>query len=354
MSDLVNQELNDLASRAAGHGGLGSTTYSAFSGLNLQGGIPSLPHNTDTQGMVFFTRPCMNLTYNNVRDIRTMAFLTNKDRDSIGNALRCILNPRGIDRSIDGGDNYRSTLIDDKSPFIALLSNSILSLSGWPDLVPYMYNSPAGIGSEEVSWVDGRSGILNKYTLTATFANMEGDPISALFYAWVEYSQRVSEGTMVPFPINIVENRIDYQTRIYRLVLDRTKTYIQKISATGASFPEVAPIGAAMNFSTDSQFNNSNNQITIPFRCMGAMYNDPILIYEFNKIVEMYNPQMINKEGMIKLAGIAKHNVSKRSLMNYKAYPYISGSMELEWWANKVEYDNVLKILDVLDTTVGD
>ena len=356
MTDIIDPNLSDLASRNAGLGASNSTTFSILNGINIQGGTLPLPHNTDTQGLIFFTRPCLNLTYNNVSDIRTMMYLTNTDKSSMGNAIRCMLNPPNIEGFAANGDSYRSNIINDKTPFIPLLSNTILSLSGWPDLVPYTYTSTAGIGSEQVSWVDGRSGICNTFDLTGSFANMEGDPITALFTTWVEYAQRVFEGSMSPFPINIVENRVDYQTRIYRLVLDRTKTFVQKISATGASFPIIAPIGAAMNFNAGTQFNDSNNQITIPFRCMGAMYNDPILVAEFNKIVQIYNSDMDDDSrpsNMVKLEGEVKHNIPKKMIMNYKAYPRIADNMELEWWASKQDYDVLIKELGLLDTTTA-
>ncbi|WP_444544288.1 hypothetical protein [Paraburkholderia adhaesiva] len=41
--------------------------------------------------------------------------------------------------------------------------------------------------------------------------------------------------------------RIAYQTRIYRLVLDVTKTKVQKIAACGAVMPPFSTVGRSRN-----------------------------------------------------------------------------------------------------------
>ena len=276
----------------------------------------------------------------------------------MGNVIRCMLNPIDYDRApatLVGtgyeepyGDDHRSAIIDDANPFIPVLTNSLLSLSGWPDLAPETYTSPQGIAKEAVSWIDGRPNNYSTFDLTANFANMEGNPLRNLFAVWLEYATRVAEGSMLPFPVNIVENRVDYQTRIYRIILDSSRRFVQEITATGASFPIAVPIGANANFTSETPLTDASNQISIPFRCMGAIYDDPILILEFNRTVTLANVNMTDANRSTRMRKVNdddKQAIAELQLFNYKCYPYISDDMELEWWVDSNIYDAVYKLV---------
>lgn len=320
-----------------------TNTFSVLHGLNAMGGIPPLPPNTDNQGLVLFTKPCLNLSYNNVVPIRKLAFLANTDPLSMGNYIRCLLSPKGFDPT---GDKTRSSICDDKNGFMSI-SNMLLSLTPMPDMVADTYTTDEGYSKEQVSYIDSKPNIYNGYDLTATFANMEGDPISAIFATWVEYEQRVAEGSMLPFPINILQRRIDYQTRIYRLILDKTKTFVQKISACAAGFPYTVPEGAPTGYTHNVHLNPEADQIQITFKCIGAIHNDPILIEEFNKTVLKYNPDIAVGKRLShkKISGLTDLGVNLKELLNYKMYPYIADTMELEWYADTADYDNILEML---------
>lgn len=352
-SETIDSTILDLVSRYTGFGGANSHTYSVFRGLNVMGGIPALPHNVDNQGMVFFTKPCMNLTYDNVSNIRKLAYLSERLPYGMGNAIRCMFNPVGSQYG-DNGSTGRSKIIDDKCAFLPL-SNLLLNLSAPPDLAADTYVSNEGWAHEQVGWIDGVPGINNSYDLTATFSNLEGDPISNIFSMWIEYGQRVSTGSMLPFPINMVENRIDYQTRIYRITLDRSRKFVQNIYACGAAFPYTAPIGAKHGYAHDQHLNQENNQVQISFKCFGAIYDDPILLHEFNLTVGRFNPnletdlnsQLVRPNTVKKVDGIIAGNLNMKALMNYQLYPLINiATMELEWYADKEKYDMIMGLVE--------
>jgi hypothetical protein len=183
--------------------------------------------------------------------------------------------------------------------------------------------------------VDSFASDYSTFDITATFRNIDGDPINALFRAWTQYMTRVLSGSLVPYPEFVVENEIDYMTRIYRIILDPSRTHVQKIGACGAGFPTALPLGAAFNYSSDAPISQDTAQISIPFRCMGAQYNDPILVAEFNTTVATFNASMadgVREKMMVKLQ---QH---ERELFNYEGYPRISPDMELEWWVSKLTY----------------
>ena len=363
MADInqLDTDLEDAASRSLGFGGVGGTTYSVLHGLNVLGGVPALPANADHQGFTFFTKPCLNLSYNNVIGTRKLAFLANQNRNSMGMAIKCMLSPYGFDGApsttlagqvTPAGDHGRSNIIDDQCAFLPI-SNFLLSLSAPPDIVADIYTSNEGYNKEQVSWIDSKPNYYGAYDLTATFINMEGDPITTIISTWMEYAMRVLEGSMLPFPINIVENRVDYQTRIYRLVMDRSKRFVQRIYACGAAFPTSVPTGAVMGYSEGKHLSPEADQIQVTFRCVGAMYDDPILITEFNMTVMSFNQSMTDanrSKSMKKVEGVTETGLSMRTLLNYKMYPRISPTMELEWWAFTKDYTLVTDLINRLAT----
>jgi hypothetical protein len=169
---------------------------------------------------------------------------------------------------------------------------------------------------------------------------------------------------MSPYPDFIIENEIDYNTRIWRLVLDQNKKFVTKIACTGASFPVSVPLGSAFNFEHDKPFNQNNESLAINFKCFGFCYNDDILIHEFNKAVGIFNPDM--NEGIFSYTGktykpgnidqmMQKIPAQSIALFNNRGYPRINpGSYELEWYVTKQIYEDVmsgyLKHMNALDS----
>lgn len=353
----------DVSSRFSGLGGAGTSTFSIINGLSIYGGLPKIPSNTDNQGYTFFTRPQLNLSYNNCITSRRMAAYANQNPVGAANAIRCMLQPIGLMRQFkrdsfngsaqakSGSDtDIRSQIVDDRSPFINLLSNTLMTINGFPDLAPDTYTSNEGIAKEVVSWVDDRPYQHGPFDITADFANMDGDMLTHFFHCWVEYETRVAEGSMVPFPINIMTNRIDYQTKIYRLTMDRTRKFVQNI-ATTIAYPTAVPLGAVFNFNLEERLATDVAKVSIQFRCVGVEYNDPIQIYEFNRLVSRFNPDMADPVDRnepidsIRNKKMIKINESEKLVLDYKCYPRISETNELEWWTPISTYNEILAVI---------
>ena len=209
-----------------------------------------------------------------------------------------------------------------------------------PDIDVPTFTSQPGAYQEAYSLVDGLTRNYSTYDITANFRNITGDPITGLFLVWCHYMSQVFQGNLIPHYDSLIENEVDYQTRIYRLVLDPSRRFIQKIGACGASFPLNVPIGNAFNFESDTPINRANDQITIRFRCAGAMYNDPILIAEFNQTVINRNSNMANgfREKYFK-----QITPELTLIFNHLGYPYIDpDTWELQWWVTNEDYVSIL------------
>lgn len=330
----------DLASRELGWGGKYTAIAESLFGLNHRGTGNFIPNNQDGGGLTLFVRPCCNLSYDNIAGRRVLSTIANAPEQTLQRVVRCYLDHRG--------EIYRTPavtcpFVDPKQAFIPLLTNSLTSISGWPDLEAPTYSSTPDKFNGSFSFVDGVLNINRDFDLTATFKNVQGDPISLLFTAWVHYASDVYMGRIWPYPDKYVLNlEIDYQTRIYRLILDPTKRFVQKIGATGIAFPTTAPLGAAFNYTSDQVMQQENDQLSIRFRCQGAIYMDPVLIDDFNRTVVMFNQGMADgvRESLY-------HKLSNNELnfANNMGYARINpDTYELEWWLDEVTYNKFVQL----------
>jgi hypothetical protein len=359
---MSNKVLIDRISRLGGLGSLTTSTASAFRGFNHQAIGNPIKMNTDNHGFTFFTRPCLNLSYDNIAQTRLLSSLLTNANVVLGNgktipntltlarAIRVLLDPWGetgigstSEHILNSMERTYSKLVDPRSPFMPVLSNNLLTLSGWPDPNTDTYVSAEGWAKQQWAIADDFPVDYRSFSLTANFRNIEGDPINALFQVWRQYMLRVLSGDMTPYPEMIAENEIDYMTRIYRFVMDPTRRFIQKWSACGAAFPTSNTLGASFNFSSDQFTDQSNSQISIPFLCLGAEYNDPITLHEFNRLVEMFNPAMSDNNRLSDNGSMKRLAPNEVTLFNYEGYPYVGDDGELEWWVDTDTYEAVMR-----------
>lgn len=345
-------------SREQGFGTVGGQFHDLLGGFNRgQQGNP-LPTNTDMQGLTFFTRPNLNLTYDNVMAYRQLSVLASKVPASYSRVIRRMLWPDGKFSDIAGD----KTLFDNRNAFMPLLSNSITSMSGWPDMTLHAYSSNEGMAKEVWMMNDSIAEINGRFDLDCTFENTLGDPISLTFFAWLLYIGGVYMGTKIrPAGYSILQNEMDYNTRVYRFLMDWSGQYIQKWATCGAAFPVGLSIGSQFNFNRDTPYSEANKSIQIPFACTVAEYNDPVSLWEFNKVTLMHNPDMGDD---VREDRMQKVTPQERKLLNYRGFPWINlqKNNELEWWVdNDIYIDYTKGQLDGdtvsraarLNTTVG-
>lgn len=112
-------------SREQGYGSTGAQFHDLLGGFNRsQQGNP-LPANTDMQGLTFFTRPNLNLSYDNVMAIRQLSVLASNIPESYNRVIRRMLWPDGKNFDIRGDKG----LFDSRNAFMPLLSNSLTAMS---------------------------------------------------------------------------------------------------------------------------------------------------------------------------------------------------------------------------------
>lgn len=312
-------------------------------GINHRQIQTAVPSNKDSYGLTFFVRPQLNLLSENIRNVRQFSPLLTNQQLSVQRYVRCMLDPRQQAGYMFGSGSARNMiprvmnqLVDNNNCFIPILTNNLNSISGWPDVVAPTFTSKPGLYNEAISQVDGITRNYETFDIDASFRNTRGDPILYMFYIWLHYSSFVYEGKLVPYLDFITENEYDYNTRIYRLVLDKNKDKVTKIAACGAAFPISIPTGSFFDYSSEKPYNDQNKDISIRFKCMGVDYQDDITIREFNQCVVNFNDSMSDDNRSTQMTLIPK---TLLTIFNNRGYPRIdTNSYTLEWYVDNDLY----------------
>lgn len=336
-SKAKREQIDDVF-RISPAGSISTAIGDNFLGINHRQAPSLIPINKEQYGLTFFTRPRMHLSDQNLRSMRKLAPLLSTRPDSIQRIIRCWLDPVS-----HKAGTIKSPYVDPCMPFIPILTNLLVSLPGWPDLaIPYS-TSQEGVRKEQFNLVDGTEEILGSRDLVANFRNVSGDPITPLFEYWLAYMRGVYFGELLPYPEMILENEVDYDTRIYRLVLDERKQTVLRIGATGWGFPVSDPIGAIFNHEADvgeGPFNQGLQQISVNFVNTGIQYNEDILMWEFNQASEQWFNQGL-QDGL-REQYFVKVAMDELPIFNFKGYPRINlETYELEWWVRKEVYSQL-------------
>lgn len=352
--DLKNNTTRRSIETAYGRGDSNRALTNAYMGFNHRMSPNRLSKNLETPGLTFFTRPDLNFNEDNMRSSRRFNKMMENPLASDAYGIIAALDPESpltLRKDVSGlGAPLREGIpFDNRQAFIPFLSNTLISLSGWPDNALDIYTSEEGIQKEQWSMVDSTYEINNTYSLSAAFRNVEGDPITTLFTTWLEWMAGSYDGTFIPKARSIIQREIEYQTRIYRLVLDPTMRFVTKIGACFAAFPLNDNLGAAINFSGSDFINTETDNINIQFHAIGARYQDPALVEDFNYVVGMFNPDMLpliaSDDEYLPRGKDYMRLLTREEIIvfNYYGYPRINPiTMELQWWVYSDDYESVM------------
>ena len=337
-------------------------------GLNTTPGTLNIAENKDKMGFVFFTRPQLNLQQSNIANITKLYPLLTTSATSMQTQIRALLDPRlQTPFSMGGGGQLfnesvmkqlayntkplAANFVDPYNPFLTILSNTCISISGFPDITAETFSSKAGLHKEQYVQYDDTTKTLMPVDLSCTFRNVEGDPVSYLHYVWMTYGSLVFEGLMMPYIDYIAQNWIDYQTRIWRLVMDKDNRVVKKIAATLPAIPTSLPMGSFFDFNVETPYNLQNKEINIRFKTMGIEYMDDKLIREFNQTILIFNPFMYpdgnERLGMRSRDNyMVKANHNELNIFSHKSYPWINEeTYELEWYVPRLVYQKTKETL---------
>lgn len=326
---------------------LDTTLGTALYGFNSNLSKRFVHQNKINMGYTFFTRPQLNLSPHNIRFSRQLfGFLGSEHKTDMSTFVKHTLDPRLAASKAAKGVN----IINNRQAYIPILSNTLNSLSGAPDLELPSFTGEEGRMNETYTIPDGHMNLFSSVDLSATFANISGDPVLNLIHTWSLAISLMTQGLIRPYVDFITENERCYDTRIFRFTLDSSGEYITDYAATGPGFVDGIGIGSTFDYNRDSDFNDSITEHNIRFKMAGMEYRDPILLYEFNAIGEIFNPMLkdkYRKDNMVRIPNEIKH------LVHGLAYPRVNiDTMAMEFYIEQKDAVNVYQELLKYESSV--
>ena len=318
-------------------------------------------------GYIFITRPELNLTSVNLRQNRIMHLLDIMDPKSIQFGLRAYLDTRFTQRNLE--IVAQCPYLDYRSPFFNLLMNNIQDFSGGPSYQLSVYTEEEGFFGEAQSMSIGSDSYSKPFDIQMNVVDPIGGPISAVMNFWLLYIDLLHTGEMIMYPDQIYERVLNYTVSIYRFIMDPTFRYIRRWAKYTGCFPISHPGASIFDFNGKGSYVDSVRKFSLGFRCGSGNVDvdDPIVIEEFNTVVEKYFPEIgCLREGGSRLgprAGkdirihralipedqidetLEKHDLVRNPLIpeyNFTGVPYILDTkhgLKLEVFSHKNELD---------------
>ena len=340
----VKEHLDALLTTQFGYMPLDSSASAAVSGFNHRQQPLLFEPIRENFGMTFFTRPNLLLSPANCLADRRLAMLLTKDRYNVQSWIRYTLYPKA-----EKNERITCPLVNNNSPWIPLLSNSAVSVSGWPGINNTLASTQPDRFGASTTYIDGSiKEFKREYSISVNFQNMQGKFALSLLFYWIYAAALFQQGIIMPEPKDLAECAKNYDLRIIRLVLDSHKKYVVDWTACDYANIESLPIGESYNLESQGIFNTSHDQFTVSFRCNGYNPVDPIILREFNELTYRFNPRMANGTREKTYKQIPHEYLNQ---FNGKGYPLIDlRTKELMWFIEPEIYLEVMKTHITLTT----
>lgn len=319
--------------------GWSSPLINSLRGLKILGQGPAMmPLSDNTIGLPFVTRPQLNLTDDNISRSEKLVSLYGAGQNSIGAYIRGMLDERWA-------ASNAGKILDNRMPFIVPLTTFIKTSTGFSDLQLSIETSEPGLRSQVYQRVASKLEENGVFSINQTYYNPKPSVIQALFQYWEDYISEVVSGDrqVTPRDWYLMGNRIDYDCRIYHLIMNKDAMFLEHIFATVQSIPTTYPAGAIASIDTTQNTLRGEGQddFTIQFSSAGQRQDEFGLIQSFNEHSFLYNPGI--------MPNVRNNNFRELSTEEYMAYsggayPLLlprsekgRNGIKLTWWVPKNE-----------------
>ena len=273
--------------RSSGKGSFFASYQTILSQVDRYGQNHAIP-NTEKAGITFITRPHLNLTTTSCRQHPVLSALASNDPVSIPFSIRCYLDTEFARTGPTADLAADSPFVNNDTPFIFPLTNTLLGISGFPDPVLDTETTEGGFFSEDQTFVKGYDQLNRSYDLTLTFKDIQGGYVMAMLYSWILWTGLATRGIVTAYPDDIDERILSYTCSIYRFVLDPSLRFIRKWAKATGCFPKSVPLGNSFNHAEREAFISSNVQFSVPFQVNHIEYMSPAVFHDFNVVTEEF------------------------------------------------------------------
>lgn len=394
MADL-SEEIKryiDIALRSSGRSEIDRSLSTALWGINTNGNSSMASGPDDTQGLIFVARPDCLLNDPNLSQHRVMSnLLASEEWDTETGTKRIVATQTGAIRSLldrrscmgkitkistyGKATSYAavaSPLIDPYNTWIALFTNQAVSLSGFPDSIANTKVSAEGAYGQQHIMSDARSDNYGNFKLTLTLDETRGRMVASIFAYWFLYMALLRDGRNTRWPANEVNHRLDYNTRIFHIALNRTKNKVTGIYDATICIPMGMNDGEVANYDSTIETPETGSKITVQFECIGAAKYDPISRIEFNRMVSSSKWEMYYQEDVGKAQDLTNAELymdafdtltangmtllstpMELAFFDGRGYPRIDADMNMQWWVDSQVYqDEMARYKEVMEASI--
>lgn len=270
--------------------GYTSPLINSLRGLRIFGKGPAMmPLADNTIGLSLVTRPQLNLTDDNISRSEKLVSLFGAGQYSMSGYIRGVLDERWASAN-------PNVSLNNKLPFITCLTEYLKTSNGFGDLQIQIDTSEPGVRNQVYQRVASKLEDNSAYTINQSYYNPKPSVIQGLFQIWEDYISEVTSGDrqVTPRDIYLLGNRIDYDCRIYHLIMNKDSEYLEHIFATVQSIPVTYPAGSisAIDNTANSLRGEGQDDFTVQFASVGMRFDEWGLIQSFNEHSFLYNPRL--------------------------------------------------------------
>lgn len=171
------------------------------------------------------------------------------------------------------------------SPFIPLLSNTCLSLTGVKDFSLGEHTYEEDEFSATIKVPTGMDELWGPGTVSATFTDIAYGPVSLLFMVWIMYIHYVSRGNIMTTREHVIERILDYTCSIYIFVIGDDGRRIERWGKLTGCFPTQFPMSSQLEHNTSLE-PDMLQKLTISFTYNRYEAMDPQVFTDFNFLSE--------------------------------------------------------------------
>lgn len=312
------KEIFDAALLMGTSPGYTSPLMNSLRGLRILGKGPAMmPLADNTIGLSLVTRPQLNLTDDNISRSEKLVSLFGAGQYSVGAYVRGMLDERWATA-------HSPIYLNNKIPFITCLTEYLKTSSGFEDLQIQIDTSEPGIRGQVYQRVSSKLEDNSVFSMNQSYYNPKPSVIQALFQVWEDYISEVTSGDRQVSPRDwyLMSNRIDYDCRIYHLIMNKDSEYLEHIFATVQSIPVTYPAGSIANIDNTQSTLRGEGQddFSVQFSSAAMRHDEWGLIQSFNEHSFLYNP-LIKPE--TRNSYYRELKSSEYTSYNYGAYPLL-------------------------------
>lgn len=333
------QEIFDAALLQGTSPGWSAPLINSLRGLRILGNGPAMmPLSDNTIGLSLVTRPQLDLSDENITRSEKLVSLYGAGQNSIGAYVRGLLDERWA-------STHSGIILDNLNPFITPLTEFLKTSTGFNDLQISIDTTEPGLRGQVYQRVTSKLEFNEAYTMQQTYYNPKPSVLQAVFQYWEDYISEVTSGDrqVGPRAWYLMGNRIDYDCRIYHLIMNKDSYFLEHIFATVQSIPISYPAGAisTIDNSQTSLRGEGQDDFSIQFASVAQRQDEWGLIQAFNEHSFLYNP---NIRPEVRSQYYRELAPSEYVAYNYGAYPLllprsidVTGRMgiKLTWWVPK-------------------